>query len=311
MNVFNTEIHLITFLFIVSEFVLLIFQGTYLALKPWDKQRKYFVMLLTLLLLYNITGGLFPDPNLSLDIRIQNIIAYATGCLMGCYFPFYFYKAYDLKELSFHAVYGVFLFIILPVVIAIGIEYPMTGNLKNAVQHGMIVPFLYAILLLFIMLRAIKHKFKDQIYDSDAYLTYFAVIPWVTLPVVSYYRMEQWIEVLLTNLGFIIITILFIRRNMIEAWENERILENLNGTLSTLDTDTDFFLNNCQVYNFTPREIEIVTLLRMGQRAKDIGEDLYISETTVKKHLQNIYKKTGSKSKFELITKLEDKSINM
>jgi DNA-binding CsgD family transcriptional regulator len=59
-------------------------------------------------------------------------------------------------------------------------------------------------------------------------------------------------------------------------------------------------------YSLTPREQEVVSLLIAGYSYKKIGEDLFISMPTVKTHVSNIYKKTKSKNKVELINLLSD-----
>lgn len=308
MNVFDTEMHLVTFLFVVAESVLLLFQTFYLLSRPSEKRRLYFVILLLLLILYNITGGLFPDLNLSIDIKVQNILAYGTGFLMACYFPYYFYKAWELKELRFHAYYGVWLFLFLPYLAFIGIEYMFTGDLTSSVQHGVAIPFIYAIVVVLKMFKSISMKYDldNSGWTADVYLTYFAIIPWVALPLVSFFQLSQFIEVMVTNLGFTIITFLFSRNNIIKSWEEERQLASLNGNLNLLDSSSDVFLNNCQYYNLTAREIEIATLIRIGQTYKSIATDLFIAEKTVAKHVQNVYRKMDVSNKMELVAKLED-----
>src|SRR5207248_2150875 len=43
----------------------------------------------------------------------------------------------------------------------------------------------------------------------------------------------------------------------------------------------------------TPRESEVLRLVATGKTNREIGADLYISESTVKKHLENIKLKLG------------------
>lgn len=54
-------------------------------------------------------------------------------------------------------------------------------------------------------------------------------------------------------------------------------------------------------YGLTKREIEIVKLIQSGKSNGDIASELFISETTVKKHVSNIFEKTGVKKREELI----------
>ncbi len=59
----------------------------------------------------------------------------------------------------------------------------------------------------------------------------------------------------------------------------------------------------CRKYSLTLREQDIIKLLQQGLTNSQIGADLFISEVTVKKHLQNIYKKTGASNRIQLINK--------
>ena len=53
--------------------------------------------------------------------------------------------------------------------------------------------------------------------------------------------------------------------------------------------------------NLSPREIEILKLLVNGKKYKQIGEELYISPLTVKKHVSNIYDKLHVSNKAQVI----------
>ena len=52
---------------------------------------------------------------------------------------------------------------------------------------------------------------------------------------------------------------------------------------------------------FTARESEVVRLLANGQSNKQIGQSLYISETTVKFHVHNVMEKLGVKRRAEVV----------
>ena len=53
-------------------------------------------------------------------------------------------------------------------------------------------------------------------------------------------------------------------------------------------------------YNISPREYEVIGLLNKGLNNREIAEKLFISLSTVKTHVHNIYDKTGAKSRYEL-----------
>lgn len=68
---------------------------------------------------------------------------------------------------------------------------------------------------------------------------------------------------------------------------------------------TNTFVQNCSTYQLTAREVDIARLICEGDSYKTIGETLFISERTVKKHAQNIFEKVGISNKVQLINKLQ------
>lgn len=54
-------------------------------------------------------------------------------------------------------------------------------------------------------------------------------------------------------------------------------------------------------YGLTEREAEVVDLVFNGISNEEISAQLFISHSTLKKHLQNIYRKTGVSSKAQLL----------
>jgi DNA-binding CsgD family transcriptional regulator len=54
-------------------------------------------------------------------------------------------------------------------------------------------------------------------------------------------------------------------------------------------------------YQITEREAEVVSLVAQGLSNKEIGERLFVSLTTVRTHLYNVFKKTGAKSRIDLL----------
>ncbi|WP_324366531.1 helix-turn-helix transcriptional regulator [Pedobacter sp.] len=299
--------HVITFIFSILEFAMFCYQLIHYLSRPEDRSRFWYLILLFLLIVYNITGGLFPDPKFNISIIDQNIIAYGSGFLMASYFPYFFYKGLEFDKLRFHALYGVPLFLILPYLIFFVILYSLTGNLDFAVRWGMIVPFVYSFIIVFAILNVIRVKYKEQIEDEypvtrlEAMALYFAISPWVCMTVFAYFQVGQWVEVLFTNLGFVVITVIFmfrsVRRSRIE-FERLKLLDRLAP-------NEEIFEDNLKKYDFTHREMEVIRLIRLGYSYQEISEKLFIAIATVGRHIQNIHCKADVKSRLALLRKLE------
>ena len=162
MVVFNSQIHVLTMVFCILEFGMCCYQLVYCLSHPRDKRRFWYLILLLLLLIYNITGGLFPDPNINLSVKLQNIIAYGSGFLMASYFPFYFYKAFKLDSLKFHALYGVLLFLLLPYIVFFVILYPKNGGLNYATSYGLLIPAIYSVVVFFAQGYPVKNRYAKN-----------------------------------------------------------------------------------------------------------------------------------------------------
>ena len=231
-----------------------------------------------------------------MSLELQYILAYGTGFLMGAYFPYYFYRAFNITHLEFHAKYGVVIFLILPLIIFFCILYPFGVDLKTVIYIGLIIPFGYAFYMLYNILWGIRQRYKNRKASFDAVLSYLAVFPLAFMPAMAYLEMTQLTEVLITNGGFLVITFLFLR-NMIE--ENRKDLETLD-LIKTKKTE-EIFVLRCTRMGMTRREIEICGMVWEGYIYQEIADALYISVRTVNKHMQNIFKKSDSKNKFELL----------
>ena len=57
----------------------------------------------------------------------------------------------------------------------------------------------------------------------------------------------------------------------------------------------------CEQYKLTPREKEFIDLIYSGKSNKEIAEILFLSESTVKTHIYNIFRKMNVKSRVEVI----------
>lgn len=305
MLVFGTQVHIVTFIFILLEAGMFFFQAAIYFLRPHELQTRLYLQLLFLMLFYNITGGLFPDPLIkTIPVNIQEMIAYGSGFLTASYFPYYFYRAFNLQPLRWHALYGVPLFLATPYLVFFVVVYAINGELNVDIRYGMIVPFGYALLLLWVMFRAI-HRFYHQSKDKGRYFDqlcmYIAISPWAALAFFGLVEGSQLVEVLCTNTGIIAITMVFLRR---EIRQERMVQQYLHEAQKNLHISRAAFEGMASTFNYSKREGEVARLLCQGLTYKGIGEKLFISENTVDNTVQKIYTKSGVKSKIELIQKL-------
>lgn len=257
MQVFGTEIHIVTFLITLFELVFFFYQIIYYLSRPSDKNRLYYLILLYLLIQYNLISGLLPDENIPIPLLLQNILAFSVALVMAMYFPFYFYKAFNLVKLKFYAFWGSLTFLFIPFILFFLLPYYITGDLELSRRLVVIVPFFYALSFLFSLSKAIKVKYKEYKEGSDRKEiigVYIGVIFWISLPIIAFFETNlnlmlkpilnfhngsQVVEVVCTNLGLLIMTILFIRQSVKQSRDeynkllsSERILQDLNASLT-------------------------------------------------------------------------------
>jgi signal transduction histidine kinase/DNA-binding NarL/FixJ family response regulator len=78
-----------------------------------------------------------------------------------------------------------------------------------------------------------------------------------------------------------------------------------NEPLQPTISNQDRFDENCIKYGLTLQERKIIPLVAKGQTNKEMAEALFISDKTVKTHLQNIFEKVKATGKVDLLNKLE------
>ena len=166
MLVPGSQMHIVTFIFVCIELVNLFYLVIYRLARPDDKTAFLNIILIFLLLCYNITGGLLPDPNLPGSFFVQESIAYATGFIVPCYFPFYVYKAFGLEKMKFHAYKGVFLFLMLPYFLFVLI-FAVTKNLDEA-KDLLVLPVIYALWVIYTLRKAIRFKYQNTFHSYDS-----------------------------------------------------------------------------------------------------------------------------------------------
>jgi signal transduction histidine kinase/DNA-binding NarL/FixJ family response regulator len=247
MYFMNTEMHLVTFIITMFEIVMLVFQVIYFLQRPSDKSRLQFLLLLVCLIAYNVCSGLFPDEDFIIPLTVQTILAYLVGFTMSMYVVYYFYKVFDLKHLKFFATYGLILFLFLPFVFLFVVPYLLTGNSRLSAQLTVVVPFCYGLGFIYSTARALKHKFRmakengnliaEPLYEH-AIAAYISMVCWALLPVIVFFGDFQVLEHTVTNAGFLMMTIIYVksairqsRREYVKLIRSENELQELTKSL--------------------------------------------------------------------------------
>ncbi len=291
MSVPGTQMHWVTFGFVCIELVILFYLIIHRLARPDDKTSGLNIILITLLITYNVTGGLLPDPNLPGSFFIQASIAYATGFITPCYFPYYVYKAFGLDRMKFHAYKGVYLFLMLPYLVFV-IVFAVSNNLETA-KNLLILPVLYALWVIYSLVKAVRYKYRSNLSSiesrAEIVVLFLSITPWVGLPVIDFFNIGQAIEASITNIGFLLLLALHLKRNISQLrTEHERLIESEQRLLNwnehlrqEVDKRTkelerlgaeERFNENCEIYQLTKREREIALLVCEGNTQKQVGE---------------------------------------
>lgn len=247
MYFLNTEMHMVTFLITMFEIVMLVFQGIYFLQRPSDKSRLQYLVLLVFLIAYNVCSGLFTDPRLPIPEKLQTILAYMVGFTMSMYVVYYFYKVFNLKHLKFFATYGLVFCLFLPFVFLFIVPYLLTGDPRLSSKLTVVIPFFYGLAFIYYTTRALKRKFReykmaekaidDPLYEH-AIAAYVSMVCWASLPVIIFIGDFQVLEHSVTNAGFLMMTIIYVkstvkqsRKEYQKLQESERSLQEMNKNL--------------------------------------------------------------------------------
>jgi len=251
----GTQMHIVTFVFVSIEIVIFFYLLIYRLARPADKTAYLNIVLIFLLIIYNITGGLLPDKNMPGSFFIQVSLAYATGFITPCYFPYYVYKAFSLEKMKFHAHWGVYMFLILPYLLFV-IVFAVTNKLELA-KDLLILPVVYALWVIITMVKAIRFKYKNDFSGrqskEEMAVLLLSLTPWVMLPVIDFFNMGQAAEAYITNFGFLSLFALQMKRHIREMrTEQERLINSEKQLLnwnSTLKNEVDKRTKELEIIN--------------------------------------------------------------
>lgn len=223
----GTQMHIVTFIFVSIETVIFFYLLIYRLARPDDKTAYLNIVLIFLLIVYNITGGLLPDDSMPGSYFLQVTLAYATGFITPCYFPYYVYMAFSLEKMKFHVYKGIYLFLIIPYVVFI-VVFALTNKL-DAAKDLLILPVVYALWVIISMVKAIRYKYRKDFSSKETReemaVLLLSLTPWVMLPIIDFLNLGQATEAYITNFGFLSLFALQMKRHIKELrTEHERLI---------------------------------------------------------------------------------------
>lgn len=238
MTLLGTQMHIVTFLILAFESAMLFFQVIYFLFRPKDKGRLRYLILLLLFIQYNLLSGLLPDNRFSLPEQIQIILAYYSGVTVSIYFLYYIYVTFGLEKLKYYATKGAMAFIFLPFIIFFVVPYMITGDLERSRKLIVVAPFIFALFFIYTLSKVLwkRYQQKSEKVDREEIIgVYFGALLWCTLPVIVYFDAGQEIENSITNTGFLIMSVLFVRTSIRKSKKDDELKEKSEKELLTLN----------------------------------------------------------------------------
>lgn len=143
---------------------------------------------------------------------------------------------------------------------------------------------------------------------------YCSVLPFVAIA--FFPKIDQVTEAIITNGGFSLISLLFIKNNILNSRKQYEKLMEIESTEEEGVSDGRLvdpktiqrYENNLVKFHLSPREREVVGHVMGGHKYKEIADIMFISQATVHKHIEKIFRKTTVNSRDDLVSKLTEPS---
>jgi signal transduction histidine kinase/DNA-binding response OmpR family regulator len=305
MTVFNTEMHIVTFLITVFEGAMLFYAFIWFLSRPSDQARSRYMFLLLLLLFYNLCSGLFPDENIKIPEKIQLVMAYFGGISVSMYFVYYIYKTLELRRLKTIALYGAIWGLLLPFILLFVLPFMLTGNVDLSRRMLVIIPFLFSIIYLYTLTKSIRAKYKTLTTNTEREEIiglYVSVMMWAALPIIVYFDGSQLLEHSITNAGFMIMSVVFVRSAIFKSRQDYDRLLKSEATLRQTNENLQ------QKVRERTRQLE---------KANEQRENVFINMvhetktplTLINNYLDEVVEKYGASEEME-ITKMNLAKLN-
>jgi DNA-binding CsgD family transcriptional regulator len=116
----------------------------------------------------------------------------------------------------------------------------------------------------------------------------------------------QWKFLIVDNAIDIYIGLVAVFFTLLGGWVARQLVKpKVQTVVVEKEVPEKFIVNEAALnkLNLSPREYEVLQLLALGQSNTDIAENLFLSVSTVKTHIYNLYSKMEVKSRTQAIEK--------
>lgn len=305
-NLLNTEMKILTFINVLIQVLFLFWCSIYYLARPNDVSRLRFMSLIIAFLAYNIFGGLFPDPSISMNLLLQNILAYSSGIVLPVvYFHFitqelnidlgYLFKP---KILLSVLVLTFVLFYIIP--------YILYKDFNTSREVFIIIPVIVGLLFWYKTVKYfynnISNKYNESYFRVLALSGYVGIGFIASLPIVTFFGDYQVVEVALVNMAFYFMGYAMIKRYIHISKYEIFLIESINdenGNSSNIENKPISLREVLTARQFELSELILKKELSYGQ----IAEITHIADSTVRKHASNIFDRLDVSGRDEFIDK--------
>lgn len=296
---FGTSIHWTTFFFLLID-LLLVTLAFIQSKRLIQTNLNRYIILGSLFILYNFTGGILPIENFPGPFILQYIITYGVSIAMCVYFVKYLYDEYDIEVLKFGlSVSNIAYYVIACFILLFLVPYFFNDSIESSRIYFSIPVSAICLYICWAFYKRITVKEKP--YPLVVRRNQFSLIGITCiglLPILTVLGDYQWLTFTVINIAFYCITFMEIDRYLY-LLENKVKMQQVFTYYQHLNTNS---IHSKLIKNgLTRREIEIAMSILEDKNYKQIAKDLFIEESTVTKHASNIFKKTEVKNRGEFL----------
>ncbi|MBT6120526.1 helix-turn-helix transcriptional regulator [bacterium] len=245
--------------------------------------------------IFNIEGFLKSPSFASFIFILFDIIG---DCSIIISIPYFVHHLVDVpnKKLKQNIFFGIFIFNIIYVIVVNIVSHQQLLTIYTfwhvLYDSLLFVPIVYAVIVVPYYLRKLKEPNRTFISKAVVFMVGLIIlfIPGFLTDIFWY---AAKVKYGLIPIGFFFTSIFYFLWNGIFIW---RAVPFITRPLSPEHKLNHF----SDAHRLTEREREVVRYLMQGMSNNEIAEGMFVEVSTIKRHIQNIFKKTSLSSRFAL-----------